>query len=330
MNGKVTNFTHPVKTVNNASQSSFNPSVPKQPKFPNGKRKEKPGFQGSEGFPSSPPAPPLPPSPAHGRTRQPGDTGVAARAWVAIADRLPPPRAGQDDLRGRPRRGRPVGAPGQAGRGPAGPARAVFTPPRPGPPPPEAAAAPAAGLALPGRRLRPRRSPRRAGLPRRPPDTHRPARPNRGPGPGCRGRRARLLRAVPAARRPTPPVQSSFSGPLSPAGPPPFLLSSSSSASSPGGSPPRAPRPAPLGPAHPTGPGLGGGCSPGGDAHAEPGGDAHAESDGARTPPTDAPSDKLPDPLISVRCSSPLRHIQEEASRSRCIFEDAAANLCAC
>jgi len=95
----------------------------------------------------------------------------------------------------RPSRRRPLAArtrPGTRGI----PVRPCLLRPRPG-----RARPPQRRLRL-GRRLCPRAQPG----PRQPPgqtapDTHRPARPNRGPNPGCRGRRAQLLPAVPAPLR---------------------------------------------------------------------------------------------------------------------------------
>ncbi|XP_046305016.1 Wilms tumor protein 1-interacting protein-like [Marmota monax] len=100
-----------------------------------------------------------------------------------------------DRLKGRPR-GRPGADSGAADalRADPGPARAghrrVTAPRRAtaSTPPPASLGPAAAPVPL---------SAGRAGHPRAS-DTHRRARPNRGPDPGCRGRRARLLRTVPA------------------------------------------------------------------------------------------------------------------------------------
>lgn len=187
-----------------------------------------------------------------------------------------------------------------AGPGPAGPTRAVFiysAQARPAGPTAAAAAAPAAGLAPPGCRLGPRRSPSRPGLPRRPPDTHRPARPNRGPSPGYQGRRAQLLRAVPAAPRPTPP-----SGPPPPglSAPPGRRLFSSCAALLP--PPPAAvplERPAPpsSGPPRPAhrarpGPAQAATASPAETRTLSPAGTRTLSPAGTRTPPTDAGSEE--------------------------------------
>lgn len=282
MNGKVTNFTHPVKTVNNASQSSFNPSVPKQPKFPNGKRKEKPGFQGSEGFPSSPPASPLPPRHTDGHASQVTRGSRLARGSPLLTACLPrgPGRTTCADAHAADalwaRQARPAGDP-RGRRGPCllrpGPAR---RPPRPPPPRPRASHCPAAASVLGAARAAPA-SP--AGLPTLTAPRGRTAAQAlaaEAAVPGC----SALSRPLGAPHPPCSPPSPGLSAPQgrrlfssSPAPPPPPLAAALLAR-------PAPPRPAPLGPAHPTGPGLGGGCSPGGDAHAEPGGDAHAESDG--------------------------------------------------
>lgn len=180
----------------------------------------------------------------------------------------------------------------------AGPAGGWPPPPTPRPPalapgphraaPGRVYSAPAAGLPRPGRRLHPRGSPGRVGLPCGPPDTHRPARPNRGPGPGCRGRRGPLLRAAPAPLR-APHARavrpsSCLSAPPGSGLSSPLLQQLRGLLVRPAPSAPLAPPP-PLcsaRPAHPARPGLGG-CGrrsrgePGGGAGVEPDGDAHAE-----------------------------------------------------
>lgn len=284
MNGKVTNFTHPVETAEDASQSDFNLFVsPKEARFLTGERKEKPGFRGSWGFPSS-----LHPSPTHKQAIQ-GDSGVGPRGLGRHLQTVSAAGPSGEFAR-TPRRGRPLGAPRQRRR-PTGSAQGrVHSAPGPAAEP-KAASDLAEGLAPPGRRLHlPSSSPGHAGLPCRPPDTHRPALPNLGPGPGCRGRRARLLRAVPEPlRAPHPRAVRLLIARLPRRGAAFSLLFSSSSysrnsASSPGSRPPRAPRPTPLRPAHLAWLGLGGGGrrsssgEPGGSAHAEPGGDAPAGS----------------------------------------------------
>ncbi|XP_023978190.1 basic proline-rich protein-like [Physeter macrocephalus] len=165
---------------------------------------------------------------------------------------------------------------------------AAFAPPQARPAGPTAACTPAAGLALPGHRLRPRRRPGGAGLPGGPP-RHSPAGPAEPrprpwlPWPPCQA----APRCPGAAPRPAPPCN-----------PPPPRLSAqpgrrlfpprssssssscSSSACSPGAGPPYPPHPAPPSSAPPTRPGPGARGKLGGDAHAEPEGDAHAELGG--------------------------------------------------
>ena len=242
MNRKVTNFTHPGETVDDASQSYFNPSVPKQSKFLKGKRKEKPGFRGSCGSLSLTPASPLP----NTQTREPGwHGGRPSGPGSPFAGGLhggPGSGLGADahaaDFLSAPGRGRVYSAPGPARR-PHGRLRPGRGPRTARPPPPAPAPASRAGL----------------------PDTHRPARPNRGPDPGCRGRRARLLPAVPAPLRAPHPRATRLLLASLPSRAAAFSLprsssssSCSSSACSPGGGPPHPPHPAQLCPAHPAGP----------------------------------------------------------------------------
>lgn len=254
MNGKVTNFTHPVETAEDASQSDFNLFVsPKEARFLTGERKEKPGFRGSWGFPSS-----LHPSPTHKQAIQ-GDSGVGPRGLGRHLQTVSAAGPSGEFAR-TPRRGRPLGAPRQRRR-PTGSAQGrVHSAPGPAAEP-KAASDLAEGLAPPGRRLHlPSSSPGHAGLPCRPPDTHRPALPNLGPGPGCRGRRARLLRAVPEPLRAPHPRAVRLLIARLPAGEPPFLSSSPPPPTPETRPPPQAAaplgRPAPLLCAPPTWPDL--------------------------------------------------------------------------
>ncbi|XP_078227029.1 uncharacterized protein LOC103792659 [Callithrix jacchus] len=194
MNGKVTNFAHPVQTVDDASPVSLTRLSPKNPSFlkPDGRRS----------------------------LRRPRVDRSATDAQST----------------------RPVCRPGTQTDGGLPP----FPSLQAGPADPTAARAgasvPAAGLTLPGHRLRSRRSADAAGLPCGPPDTHRPPRPNRGPGPSCPGRSAQLA----------PLCLDDAPWPTQPSGlPPPPLSPSRAAAFSPllpaysrGSHPPRAPRPA--------------------------------------------------------------------------------------
>lgn len=278
MNGKVTNFTHPVETVDDASQAYFNPSVPKQSKFLKGKRKEKPGFRGSWGSLNLTPASPLP----NTQTREPGcPWGRPSGPGSPFAGGLhggPGSGLGADahtaDFLSAPGRGRVCSAPGPARR--------------------------------PHGRLRPGRGPRTA----RPPPLA-PAQPGRRRPPGrasptltgrpCRTA-AQTLAAVaavpgcsPLSRRrsaPHTPVQPAASSPLCPAGPPPFpspvfllllLLQLLGLLSRCGSSPPR--------PALPRPPGRGPGpvASRAETRTPSPKETLTPSSAGTRTPPTDTP-----------------------------------------
>lgn len=244
MNGKVTDFTHPAETVDDASQTDFNPFVPQRTQVSNRQTGQEAGFWRFLGLSKFSAC--FTPSPTRPHARQ-GDSGVGPLG--SGRHLLTASRAGRaEDRRGRPRtpalRARhPPGSGGPRGLRPR-PVRHST-----------AASALAAGVARPGRRLHPRRSRGRVGLPRGPPDTHRPARPNRGPGPGCRARRARLLRAAPAPLR--APHRPWGPPPRRPSAPPGSRLFSSPAAPRP---PPQAAallvRPAPLRFAPPTRPGL--------------------------------------------------------------------------